>query len=88
MIGMALSLLDTKTKQPVYTQVFDNVSAMDIMPGEDWDIQQAKFMFRLKLIHCRKLLIFLKAKKGKYILAVTMLDPAGMVPARFANNIS
>ncbi|NLK17226.1 MAG: DUF4832 domain-containing protein [Clostridiales bacterium] len=86
--NIALSLLDTKTKQPVYTQVFDNISTMDIMPGEDWDIQQAKFTVPPQTHTLSQTFNIPESiKKGKYILAVTMLDPAGMVPAaRFANN--
>ncbi len=87
---VSFSLLDPKTNNPVYSDVFSGVSTMDFLPGEEWDTANAEFAIA-PVTHTisETFTIPESLANGKYLLAVTMLDPAGMVPAaRFANTSS
>ncbi|GEM_PF-4253545 len=84
---VAFSLLDPKTKTPVYADVFSGVSTMDFLPGEEWNVEEAKFAIE-PVTHTisETFTVPENLANGKYLLSVTMIDPAEMVPAaRFAN---
>ena len=57
------------------------------MPGDNWSMDEHKYQTAPKTYHIRKnISIDVPIAKGKYILALTVLDPAGMQPSlRFAN---
>lgn len=81
-----VSLLDKTTKQPVYKQLFKDIDVRQWLPGDDWDsvgqvyktpaaVNEVKGTFSLPA----------DLPAGQYILALAMLDPAGMRPSnRFA----
>lgn len=84
-IGFALIKEGSST--PVYSGVFEGASTIDYMPGEDWDVNKAEYKIKPKTHKVQSKFILPKdLPQGEYIVAVTMLDPAGIVPAaRFAN---
>ena len=57
------------------------------MPGDNWSVDEHKYQIAPPTYHIRKnISIDAPIAKGKYILALTVLDPAGMQPSlRFAN---
>lgn len=83
---VALSLLDSSTKKCIWTDVFDNVSVSDWMPGEEWDETTKTYRIPALKYNIKGVFNLPKdIKNGEYIIALTILDPAGMVPAaRFA----
>ena len=83
---LELSLLDAKTHTPVWQTVVSGVDARTWLPGEQWDSHQGQYA-----VPAQKAVVHLTASPpislvpGAYVLAVALLDPAGMLPAaRFA----
>jgi hypothetical protein len=81
-----VSVLDPETRLPIWKATFQNVDIRTWLPGDAWDTIQGKYRvepkknqiagtFKMPANHT----------KGEYILALSILDPAGDVPSvRFA----
>jgi Domain of unknown function (DUF4832) len=83
---LELSLLDAETHVPVCQTVPSGVDARTWLPGDQWDAEQGKYATPAK---STVVPITVSAPSslapGAYVLAVALLDPAGMLPAvRFA----
>jgi hypothetical protein len=83
---LEVSLLDVKTRQPVWKNSFTGVSTSKWLPGDDWDEVAQRYRVA-PLAHRVSGRFRLPAQiaNGEYYLAVALLDPAGKLPAaRFA----
>ena len=77
-----LRLLDPDTHQVKWKRLFRNVDIRTWMPGENWnDNIQAYATIASIINNTDTFQIDSTVLKGKYILALSILDPAGMVPA-------
>jgi hypothetical protein len=81
-----VSLLDQVTRQPVWKSVFKSADIRTWMPGDKWDPELKKYTSEPKSNTVTEAFILpADLKKGKYILALSILDPADNMPAvRFA----
>lgn len=83
---VAVSLLDPRTRSVVWRDTFRGLDIRRWLPGDRWD--SAKQAYRLKPAshHVRGTFRIPRAVgPGTYLLALAILDPAGMLPsARFA----
>jgi hypothetical protein len=81
-----VSLLDPMTKQPVWKTTFRNVDIRTWLPGDMWD--KTKKMYKIEPDKNQiygKFLLPPDLPMGEFILALSILDPSGNVPAvRFA----
>ena len=83
---LELSLLNAKTHAPVWQTVASGVDARTWLPGEQWEPAQGKYTAapQSSIVHIEASPPSTLAP-GAYVLAVALLDPAGMLPAaRFA----
>jgi hypothetical protein len=82
-----ISLLDVVTHKKVWSKVLQTVKISQWMPGENWSVTENKYMEEPPVYTVNESLVIDSAiKPGKYIVAVSILDPAGMTPSlRFAN---
>jgi len=82
-----ISLLDSRTHKKVWGKVLDKVKISQWMPGEDWSVLENRYLKEPPVYNISESLeIGANVKPGKYIIAVSILDPAGMAPSlRFAN---
>lgn len=82
-----LSILDTNTHKKIWSKILDNVNISEWMPGENWDAISNKYRIAPKTYNIESTLKLDKnIPDGKYIVSVSILDPAGMLPSlRFAN---
>ena len=77
-----VSLLDPKTHQPVWKNVFQGVDIRKWLPGDQWDTDLRKYTCEPAIntvkgeFHLPK-----ELHKGEYILALSILDPSGNVPS-------
>ena len=81
-----LALLDPVTKEKVWGRVFDDVDITNWMPGEHWSVEQQRYV-KAPVKYAVKDTFGLEndVPAGTYIIALSVLDPAGMKPAlRFA----
>jgi len=80
-------LLDKNTKKKVWGTVLDGVKITQWMPGEKWDDSAGKYTVAPTVHEVKRSLTLDKSvANGEYIIAIAVLDPAGMLPAlRFAN---
>lgn len=81
-----LVLLDPATRTKVWGKVFEHVDISNWMPGENWDVKQQRY---LSVPHGYSIEESFELPddipEGEYIMALAVLDPAGMKPAlRFA----
>lgn len=77
-----LRLLDPVTHATKWKQVFDNVDIRNWMPGDDWRSGLKAYAVKPEIINNTDTFrMDASLEKGKYILALAILDPAGMVPA-------
>ena len=81
-----VSLLNPGTKQPVWKAVFQSLDIRTWFPGDQWDPVSRKYTIEPEKNNITAVFKLPKdLKKGEYILALSILDPAGNVPAvRFA----
>lgn len=79
------SLLDNNRK-PVWKDTFKNVGIRTWMPGSDWDEGKKEYKTPAPVITVSDTFTLPEdLPEGKYILALSILDPGGNVPAvRFA----
>lgn len=81
-----VSLLNIETRQPVWKEIFKNVNIRKWLPGDKWDTLNRNY----EIIPERSMVnaafkLPENFQKGEYILALSILDPAGNLPAvRFA----
>jgi hypothetical protein len=83
---LELSLLDPKSHLPVWKGTADSVDVRSWLPGDGWD-SAAQHYTTSPTSYEIPISVALPSDlaKGEYILAVAILDPAGMLPAvRFA----
>ena len=85
--GLEVALLDPESHQKVWGKILEEVNISEWMPGDNWSVDEHKYQIAPPTYHIRKnISIDAPIAKGKYILALTVLDPAGMQPSlRFAN---
>jgi len=81
-----IALLDLDTHEPVWSTVLDDVKITDWMPGDNWSTAMNSYEEEAKTYTItKKLNISSNISPGKYIISISILDPAGMLPSvRFA----
>jgi len=81
-----VSLLDPATHQPVWKNVFQQVDIRKWLPGDQWDSTLRKYTKEPAINTITgEFKLPNELPKGEYILALSILDPAGNVPSvRFA----
>lgn len=84
---VAVSLLDATSREPVWTAPLSGVDLRNWLPGEDWDSEV--FAYKVPAVKHRdegSATLPGDFKKGRYILALAILDRQGglMPSARFA----
>jgi hypothetical protein len=80
-----LSLLDPKTKQPVWQQVYADLDIRQWMPGDQWDERTDTYAIPAETYTVNRSFVAANVPPGEYLLALAILDPAGGRPAaRFA----
>ena len=83
-----LRLLDPVSHEVKWKQVFNTVDIHDWMPGEEWNVNTREYDVPAPVIkNTAAFTIDHSLPRGKYILALAILDPAGMVPSvKFATS--
>jgi len=81
-----LSLLDTITRKVIWKDTFKNIDIRKWLPGDKWNPEKQQYTIRPEKYTAEsEFTIPAGVQQGKYILALAILDPAGMLPsARFA----
>lgn len=82
-----ISLLNPQTHEKIWSQTLDNISISKWMPGENWDISRKEYTTAPPIYEIQhELTIDKEIPDGEYVIALSILDPAGMLPSlRFAN---
>lgn len=83
---LEISLLHPKTKLVVWKEIFKNTKIADWLPGDSWDDKTSRYTIEPKKYEVAGSFRLPKnIASGNYILAISILDPAGNLPAvRFA----
>ncbi len=82
-----LFLLDPETKKPVWSQQLTGIDIRKWMPGDDWDSAQAVYRSAAPEVEIKSSWKVEQLAAGKYLLALSVVDPAGNQPSlRFANS--
>lgn len=77
-----ISLLNPATKQPVWKAICNNVDIRLWLPGDNWDAVNKKYTIEpIKNIVTAVFKIPQNIQVGEYIIAVSILDPAGNLPS-------
>ncbi|HYX07976.1 MAG TPA: DUF4832 domain-containing protein [Bacteroidales bacterium] len=77
-----LRLLDPITHEVKWKKIFSDVDIRKWMPGENWNDELQTYQSGAEITNNTDTFqIDSVIAKGKYILALSILDPAGMVPA-------
>lgn len=81
-----ISLLNKRTRKKVWSQTLDGVNISEWMPGDDWDKATSKYRIQPPVYSIEKeLTLNVDLPEQEYVIAVSVLDPAGMEPSlRFA----
>jgi len=81
-----VSLLDAKTRDIVWRDTFPDVDIRTWLPGDEWNESRRVYMVGPKPYEASgEFALPASLSGGRYILALAILDPAGMAPAvRFA----
>lgn len=81
-----IMLLDKETKSKVWSCILDDVNITQWLPGDEWDENSGKYKIRPQCnVVKQSLTLDKQLTPGQYIIAIAILDPAGMVPSlRFA----
>jgi len=80
-----VSLLDSKTRQPVWKSLCADVDVRKWMPGDKWDDKSDTYAVPAEVCTVSRAFVMSEVPPGEYILALAILDPAGGRPAvRFA----
>ncbi|WP_290790036.1 DUF4832 domain-containing protein [Flavihumibacter sp. UBA7668] len=81
-----VSLLDPQTRKPVWSRELKDIDIRSWMPGEDWDSTSGVYRKPAPVIEVKTDWMVDKVPTGKYILALSIVDPSGLEPSlRFAN---
>lgn len=81
-----IALLDPATHEKVGGTVLEGIDISTWMPGDDWSIEADRYMQAPEVYDVNKTISLDGIEPGRYILAMAVLDPAGMMPSlRFAN---
>ncbi|MEX0680775.1 MAG: DUF4832 domain-containing protein [Balneolales bacterium] len=77
-----LRLLDPESREVTWKQQFSDVDIRDWMPGEEWNDQTREYDIPAPVTTNEGTFTTDRSlPKGEYILALAILDPAGMVPS-------
>ncbi len=80
-----VSLLDPKTKLPVWKSVYTDVDIRKWMPGDKWDDKSDAYAIPAEICAVNQSFLLSAVPAGEYIVALAILDPAGNRPGvRFA----
>jgi hypothetical protein len=81
-----ISLLDPKSRAVVWRDTFDDLDIREWLPGDLWDRAAQVYQQKPETYSVgRRFKLPPRIGKGEYILAMAILDPAGMLPTvRFA----
>ena len=81
-----ISLLDPKTRIPVWKDTFKNIDIRQWLPGDKWNKATKSYDLKPKDYQVEGTFQLPQTvESGEYIIALAILDPAGMVPSvRFA----
>jgi hypothetical protein len=80
-----VSLLDPKTKQPVWKSIYRKLDIRNWLPGDQWDAGKDAYALPPELYTASQSFVLSGVPAGEYIVALAILDPAGGRPsARFA----
>ncbi len=81
-----VSLLDPKSREVVWKSVFRDVDIRTWLPGDQWNKQSRRYEMEPKTYEVGgSFAVPGKVPEGDYLVALAILDPAGMQPAvRFA----
>lgn len=83
---LEVSLLDPETHDKVYAHVIEEVDITQWLPGEEWDVHAGAYRKPAPANKISCDFIPDNLKPGRYVIALSILDPAGMLPSvRFAN---
>lgn len=82
-----IALLNKRTKRKVWGKVLDGVNISEWMPGDNWDKATSKYLNAAPVYNVEKeITLDSDLNENEYIISVSVLDPAGMLPSlRFAN---
>lgn len=82
-----ISLLNADTHKKVWGTILNDVNISYWLPGENWDAISNKYRISAPVYSIDETIQLDKEiANGKYIIAISILDPAGMLPSlRFAN---
>ena len=80
-----VSLLDPRTKQPVWKNTCTHLDIRSWFPGDKWDEATNTYTIPAEINTVNQTFLLSGVPSGEYILALAILDPAGNRPcARFA----
>lgn len=82
-----VALLDEETHEPVWKKTLNTPKISQWMPGDKWSVEKKAYTVPASVnTISEKVDIDGNLDDGRYILAISILDPAGMQPSvRFAN---
>lgn len=81
-----VALLDPQTHQPVWKTVLEDVDIRTWMPGDKYDVDLGRYTMAPEKVQVKETLDVSDVPAGEYVVALSVLDPAGMLPSlRFAN---
>jgi hypothetical protein len=81
-----IALLDAKTHQKVWSKTLTTAKVSQWMPGDKWDNSKKEYLEPATINHIEEsLTLDTNLDTGNYIISISVLDPAGMLPSlRFA----
>lgn len=81
-----IALLDNDSGQKVWSTLLDEVKISQWMPGERWDADNSSYSVSAREYRIEEELTMDRTvADGEYIMSISILDPAGMLPSlRFA----
>ncbi len=81
-----VSLIDPQSHEKVWGGILNDVDIASWMPGENWSVEEERYLQAPEKYEVKGSLPLEGVQSGKYILALSILDPAGNLPSvRFAN---
>lgn len=81
-----VAILDAESREVVEKQVIEDIRISEWLPGEDWSAEKEAYSLAPRQYTVEVEMRHSIKHQGKYIVALSVLDPAGMLPSlRFAN---
>jgi hypothetical protein len=79
-------LLDPKSKEVVWKDTFKKIDIRRWLPGDKWNKDEQLYEVKPKIYQVHgSFMLSTAVLEGQYVLALAILDPAGMLPSvRFA----